>query len=60
MVVRVGLCMLQGARHAHIQSLQHASEQSGIEILIHELRTESQFRNITVMFSYYLVVNQQP
>ena len=44
MVVRVGLCMLQGARHAHIQSLQHASEQSGIEILIHELRTESQFQ----------------
>ena len=44
MVVRVGLCMLQGARHAHIQSLQQASNQSGIEILIHELRTESQFR----------------
>ncbi len=44
MVVRVGLCMLQGARHAHVQSLQNASEQSGIEILIHELRTESQFQ----------------
>ena len=28
----------------YVQSLQHASEQSGIEILIHELRTESQFQ----------------
>ncbi len=45
MVVRIGLCMLQGARHAHIRSLQAASEQSGIEISIHELRTESQFLN---------------
>tara|TARA_Y100000768_G_scaffold385187_1_gene370770 strand:- start:725 stop:1336 length:612 start_codon:yes stop_codon:yes gene_type:complete len=44
MVVRVGLCMLQGARHAHIRSLQHASELSGIQILIHELRTELQFQ----------------
>ena len=42
MVVRVGLCMLQGARHAHIRSLQQASERSGIEIDICELRTESQ------------------
>ena len=43
MVVRVGLCMLQGARHAHIRSLHNASNQTGIEISIHELRTESQF-----------------
>ena len=43
MVVRVGLCMLQGARHAHIRSLERASEQSGISISIHELRTASQF-----------------
>ena len=44
MVVRVGLCMLQGGRHAHIRSIQQASELSGINISIHELRTESQFQ----------------
>ena len=43
MVVRVGLCMLQGARHAHIRSLERASEQSGIAISVHELRTASHF-----------------
>ena len=44
MVVRVGLCMLQGARHAHIRSLEHASEEGNIPIIIHELRTASQFK----------------
>ena len=44
MVVRVGLCMLQGARHAHIRSLELASEECNIPILIHELRTASQFK----------------
>jgi 5'-phosphate synthase pdxT subunit len=44
MAVRVGLCMLQGARHAHIRSLQQASKHSGIKISIHELRTLSQFQ----------------
>lgn len=37
-MLRIGLAMLQGARHEHIESLMHASMEVGIEIEIIELR----------------------
>ena len=37
-MVRVGLVMLQGARHAHISALNEASEDCGIPIEIIEIR----------------------
>ncbi|MAR94475.1 MAG: hypothetical protein CMA45_05330 [Euryarchaeota archaeon] len=41
-MLRIGLAMLQGARHEHIEALIHASEEVGIEIEIVELRKSSQ------------------
>jgi len=40
-VLRIGLVMLQGARHAHISSLEKASDETGIDIEIYELRKAS-------------------
>ena len=40
-MLRIGLVMLQGARHSHIAALSRASDESGIEIEIHELRKAS-------------------
>jgi len=37
-VLRIGLVMLQGARHSHISALMRASRESGIEVGVHELR----------------------
>ncbi|MED5231415.1 MAG: pyridoxal 5'-phosphate synthase glutaminase subunit PdxT [Candidatus Thermoplasmatota archaeon] len=37
-MLRIGLVMLQGARHVHIAALHSAAQQTGIEIEIHELR----------------------
>lgn len=41
-MVRVGLAMLQGARHEHTQALHAASKQLGIDVEIVELRTGGQ------------------
>ena len=41
-MVRIGLAMLQGARHEHIESLHGAAAQLGIEIEIVELRRGDQ------------------
>ena len=41
-MLRIGLAMLQGARHEHIEALMHASKEVGIEIEIVELRKASQ------------------
>ena len=41
-MLRIGLAMLQGARHEHIEALMHASKEVGIEIEIVELRKSSQ------------------
>jgi 5'-phosphate synthase pdxT subunit len=38
-MLRVGLVMLQGARHAHIAILESASEELGVDLEIIELRT---------------------
>jgi len=38
-MVRVGLVMLQGARHAHIATLESASEELGVDLETIELRT---------------------
>ena len=40
-VLRIGLVMLQGARHSHISALERASSETGIGIEIHELRKAS-------------------
>lgn len=40
-VLRIGLVMLQGARHSHISALQRASSETGIDIEVHELRKAS-------------------
>ena len=40
-VLRIGLVMLQGARHSHIVALERASKETGIDIEIHELRKSS-------------------
>ena len=37
-MVRVGLVMLQGARHAHINALEKAAEELGVGLEIIELR----------------------
>ena len=41
-MVRVGLAMLQGARHEHVQALGVASKQLGLDVEIVELRTGDQ------------------
>ncbi|RJU82083.1 MAG: hypothetical protein DWB99_04995 [Candidatus Poseidoniales archaeon] len=41
-MLRIGLAMLQGARHEHIEALMHASKEIGVEIEIIELRKGSQ------------------
>mgnify|MGYP001296288757 CR=1 FL=1 len=38
-VLRIGLVMLQGARHVHMAALARAADEVGAEIEIHELRT---------------------
>ncbi len=38
-MLRIGLVMLQGARHSHLEALQRASKASNIDIEVHELRT---------------------
>ena len=40
-MLRIGLVMLQGARHSHIAALMDASRKAGIEIEINELRKAS-------------------
>ena len=40
-MLRIGLVMLQGARHAHISALEKASVETGIGIEIYELRKAS-------------------
>jgi len=40
-VLRIGLVMLQGARHSHISALERASRATGIDIEVHELRKAS-------------------
>lgn len=40
-VLRIGLVMLQGARHSHISALERASMGTGIDIEVHELRKAS-------------------
>ena len=40
-VLRIGLVMLQGARHSHISALERASSETGIDIEVHELRKAS-------------------
>lgn len=44
-MVRVGLAMLQGARHEHVQALSVASKQLGLDVEIVELRTGGQVDN---------------
>lgn len=41
-MLRIGLAMLQGARHEHIEALMHASMEVGIDIEIVELRKSTQ------------------
>ena len=38
---RIGLVMLQGARHVHMSALQKAADECGITISLHELRMAS-------------------
>ena len=40
-MLRIGLVMLQGARHVHIAALTSAAADADIEIEIHELRKAS-------------------
>ncbi len=40
-MLRIGLVMLQGARHSHISALERASMETGIDIEVHELRKAS-------------------
>ena len=44
-MLRVGLVMLQGARHVHIAALHAAANEAGIEIDIHELRKATDLEN---------------
>ena len=40
-MLRIGLVMLQGARHVHMSALQKAADECGIAISLHELRMAS-------------------
>ena len=40
-MLRIGLVMLQGARHVHMSALQRAADECSIEISLHELRMAS-------------------
>ncbi len=40
-MLRIGLVMLQGARHSHISALERASSETGIDIEVLELRKAS-------------------
>ena len=40
-MIRIGLVMLQGARHSQISALESASRETGIDIEVHELRKSS-------------------
>ena len=44
-MLRIGLVMLQGDRHSHIAALRKASEESSIEIEVHELRKASDLQS---------------
>jgi len=44
-MLRIGLVMLQGARHAHIQALNKAAEETLIDIQIFELRNKNDLIN---------------
>jgi len=44
-MLRIGLAMLQGARHEHAEALLNASEELGIEVEIIELRKSSQINS---------------
>ena len=44
-MLRVGLVMLQGARHVHMAALNAAANEAGIEIEIHELRKATDLEN---------------
>ena len=41
-MVRIGIAMLQGARHEHCEAIQHAAMEMNVEVEIIELRKESQ------------------
>ncbi len=40
-MVRIGLVMLQGARHVHVETLERAAQEAGVELELHELRTDA-------------------
>jgi len=44
-MLRIGLAMLQGARHEHAEALLNASQELGIEVEIIELRKSSQINS---------------
>ncbi len=44
-MLRIGLVMLQGARHSHIAALERASRETGIGIDVHELRKASDLQS---------------
>ena len=44
-MLRIGLAMLQGARHEHAEALLNASKELGIEIKVVELRKSSQINS---------------
>ena len=44
-MLRVGLAMLQGARHEHAEALLNASKELGIEVKVIELRKSSQINS---------------
>ena len=45
-MLRIGLVMLQGARHSHISALERASRETGIDIKVHELRKASDLDSV--------------
>ena len=40
-MVRIGIAMLQGARHEHCEAMQHAALEMNVTVEIVELRTVS-------------------
>ena len=45
-MLRIGLIMLQGARHVHMSALQRAADECDITISLHELRKASDLADV--------------
>ena len=51
-MVRIGIAMLQGARHEHCEAIQNAGMEMNVEIEVVELRKQSQVDSLESPLHY--------